>query len=203
MNKFYLVWSEEEPKHPKEVYKESWDSGLSWYGQINRTNKSLDDWKKEQIDRYESLMKEYQLYGRIKALRLAYHPTPEEIISIEKDKNFIEWCLHEENPNNTNIDKSKEAHNQLMPKYKCHKEVWAFKIKQIVPTVMIDEDGAKETGKIMIFPEEEGYQPFEVSKDFIEKHKPQVGGYYVQYKDGYESYSPADAFEEGYSKIEE
>lgn len=90
-----------------------------------------------------------------------------------------------------------------MPKYKCHKEVWAFKIKQIVPTVMIHEDGAKEKGKIMIFPEEEGYQPFEVSKDFIEKHKPQVGGYYVKYKDGYESYSPADAFEEGYSKIEE
>lgn len=90
-----------------------------------------------------------------------------------------------------------------MPKYKCHKEVWAFKIKQIVPTVMIHEDGAKEKGKIIIFPEEEGYQPFEVSKEFMEKHKPQVGGYYVKYKDGYESYSPADAFEEGYLKIEE
>jgi hypothetical protein len=33
------------------------------------------------------------------------------------------------------------------------------------------------------------------------KHKPEVGGYYVVYKDGYRSFSPAEAFETGYEKI--
>lgn len=33
--------------------------------------------------------------------------------------------------------------------------------------------------------------------DWHAKHKPEVGGYYVQYADGYKSYSPAKAFEEG------
>jgi hypothetical protein len=33
----------------------------------------------------------------------------------------------------------------------------------------------------------------------MHKHKPQVGGYFVQYRDGYKSFSPAAAFEEGYS----
>ena len=90
--KFYLVWSEQEPKHPKEIYLQSWNSGLSWYGQINPPNQSLDDWKKEQLEKYDSLMKEYQFHGKIRALRIIYHPTIEDVASIEKDDNFIEWC---------------------------------------------------------------------------------------------------------------
>lgn len=35
----------------------------------------------------------------------------------------------------------------------------------------------------------------------IGKHGPQVGGYYVVYADGYISYSPAAAFEDGYRLI--
>ena len=38
---------------------------------------------------------------------------------------------------------------------------------------------------------------------FVQKHNPQSGGYYVRYEDGYESYSPAEAFESGYTPIEE
>jgi hypothetical protein len=30
---------------------------------------------------------------------------------------------------------------------------------------------------------------------------PQPGGYFVVYKDGYKSFSPAKAFEEGYTRI--
>ena len=86
-----------------------------------------------------------------------------------------------------------------MPKYKCHKEVWAFKIKFIVR----DGEGEnRETdGSAMITPEEEGYDAFKVDHQYMHKHKPEVGGYYVQYKDGYKSFSPADAFEDGYSRI--
>ena len=86
-----------------------------------------------------------------------------------------------------------------MPKYRCHKEVWALKIKSIVR----DGEGEnRETdGSAIITPEEEGYAPFRVEHDYMHKHKPEVGGYYVVYKDGYKSFSPADAFEDGYSQI--
>jgi hypothetical protein len=89
-----------------------------------------------------------------------------------------------------------------MPKYKCHKEVWALKIKKIV----LDSDLAKETnrettGGATITPEEEGYGAFDVNAEYVRKHKPEVGGYYVMYKGGYESWSPASEFEEGYSKM--
>lgn len=75
-----------------------------------------------------------------------------------------------------------------MPKYRSHKEVRALKIKSIY----------KET--CIIVPEE-NYPTFMVSHEYIDKHKPEAGGYYVQYENGYESFSPAKAFEEGYTKI--
>jgi len=88
-----------------------------------------------------------------------------------------------------------------MPKYRSHKEVWALKIKSIV------RDGEGENresdGSAIITPEEEGYAPFRVEGDYLHKHKPQAGGYYVVYKDGYKSFSPAEAFEEGNTLIKE
>jgi hypothetical protein len=86
-----------------------------------------------------------------------------------------------------------------LPRYKCHKEVWALKIAGI------KRDGEGENresdGSAIITPIEERYAPFRVDADYMSKHKPQVGGYYVVYKDGYKSFSPADAFEDGYTKI--
>ncbi len=91
---------------------------------------------------------------------------------------------------------------QEMPKYQSHKKVWALKIKEIV----FDHDLAKadnrETdGSATITPEEDGYAPFKVDHAFCRKHEPKVGGYYVVYKDGYKSFSPADAFVGGYTKL--
>ena len=79
-----------------------------------------------------------------------------------------------------------------MPKYKCHKEVWALKIKEIE----FESDGSAT-----ITPGEENYQPFKVGANYVHKHKPQTGGYYVVYSDGYASFSPSDAFESGYARI--
>ncbi|NMA73881.1 MAG: hypothetical protein GX963_06900 [Bacteroidales bacterium] len=86
-----------------------------------------------------------------------------------------------------------------MPKYQSHKQVWALKIKAIVR----DGEGEnRETdGSAMIIPEEEGYEPFKVDFEYMRKHKPQVGGYFVQYEDGYKSFSPAEPFESGYTRI--
>lgn len=85
-----------------------------------------------------------------------------------------------------------------MPRYKCHKEVWALKIKEIKdPTI----PGNESDGSRIIVPEDAGYAPFRVDHAYIRKHKPEIGGYYVAYKDGYRSFSPARAFEDGYTKI--
>ena len=85
-----------------------------------------------------------------------------------------------------------------LPKYRCHKEVWALKIADVIdPT----EPGNESDGTRIIVPENSRYAPFRVERDFIRKHNPQAGGYYVQYQDGYTSFSPAQAFEEGYSLI--
>lgn len=90
-----------------------------------------------------------------------------------------------------------------LPRYKCFKEVWALKIGKIE----YDSENAKKTnretdGSALLYPEEEGYAPIKVDYEYIRKHNPQSGGYYVVYKDGYKSFSPAAAFEEGYSLIQ-
>ena len=88
---------------------------------------------------------------------------------------------------------------QAMPCYRSHKRVWALKI------AAIKRDGEGEDretdGSAMITPVEAGYASFRVDHAYMHKHKPQVGGYYVVYADGYKSWSPAQAFEEGYTRI--
>lgn len=79
-----------------------------------------------------------------------------------------------------------------MPKYKCHKEVWALKIKRV------DTHEAGAT----LHPVDTRYAPIEVDATFFKPNqKLEVGGYYVVYADGYKSYSPAKAFEDGYTLI--
>lgn len=115
--------------------------------------------------------------------------------------------------------------SRQMPRYRCHKEVWALKIAEIRPcpfkppptlaelqrllnsneptpeTVRLTPTGEVVTGGAVIVPVEEGYAPFEVDQEYMSRHKPSVGGYFVVYKDGYKSYSPAQAFEEGYTRL--
>jgi hypothetical protein len=79
-----------------------------------------------------------------------------------------------------------------MPRYKCHKEVWALKIGVL---------SREADGSAFMLPADAGYAMTKLDADFMEKHKPQVGGYLVVYKDGYRSYSPGDVFEEGYTRI--
>lgn len=85
---------------------------------------------------------------------------------------------------------------QMLPLYECTKKVWALKIKEIKP---LDNGGA------LLVPEPvKGveYATQEVDKTFMQRHRPQIGGYLVVYKDGYRSFSPCKAFEEGYTLIE-
>ncbi len=77
-----------------------------------------------------------------------------------------------------------------MPKYICHKVVSALKIKRV------DLAGLNTD---RLFPEDPRFAPFEVDSKWVEEKKAVAPGYYVQYEDGYTSWSPAAAFEKGYT----
>ena len=79
-----------------------------------------------------------------------------------------------------------------MPQYRSHKKVWALKISKLEQR----EDG------VWMTPKEEGFACILLPKDYVSRHNPQVGGYYVVYEDGYASWSPAKAFEDGYTPIQ-
>lgn len=79
-----------------------------------------------------------------------------------------------------------------LPEYQCFKKVRALKIHSI---------DHRDGGTVLV-PAEADYPPIEVSPTYMDKHSPQVGGYYVVYADGYTSYSPAKAFETGYTRVE-
>jgi hypothetical protein len=76
-----------------------------------------------------------------------------------------------------------------LPQWKCHKIVGAAKIIKI----MVMETGATsialDNGESVI------------ADDAYLKHRPVAGGYFVEYEDGYVSYSPAEAFEKGYTRL--
>lgn len=89
-----------------------------------------------------------------------------------------------------------------MPRYKCHKEVWALKISGIDHKENPDKTGCSVSASYGAFLHtEDGFAAIEVTPEFMIKHKPEVGGYYVVYDDGYKSFSPCKVFECGYTPI--
>lgn len=87
------------------------------------------------------------------------------------------------------------AATKPIPKYVCHKEVRALKITNV------EWVGAEQ--KYMLHFGASGFEPVAVSKEWVDGKGPRAGGYYVQYQDGYTSFSPAKAFEEGYTAVPE
>jgi hypothetical protein len=136
-------------------------------------------------------------------------------MKVEKLKNVFEADSNEKSVDNGQVsDKLKEIVEKLsdkneqevncisMPKYKCIKDVWALKIKSIVfDSDLASQTGRETNGTATFTPEDDRYAQIILSADFVHKHKPVEGGYYVVYKDGYKSFSPASAFEEGYVLI--
>lgn len=80
-----------------------------------------------------------------------------------------------------------------MKTYQCHKKVKAFKIRRIsilASTRMLYGDDGEQV-EVM-----DSWGPQGKSTSQL------LGGYYVLYDDSYSSWSPAEAFEAGYSVIE-
>jgi hypothetical protein len=74
-----------------------------------------------------------------------------------------------------------------MPRYQSHKEVHALKINKVEGCEITPADGR--------------YAPFMVEPEMYLRYTPTAGDYYVVYADGYKSFSPGKAFEEGYTQI--
>jgi hypothetical protein len=81
-----------------------------------------------------------------------------------------------------------------IPKYRCHKEVHALKIAAI-------EFAEDESAKIA--PADVGFNTLQTAPDYRSRFRGSEDdlGYYVVYEDGYKSWSPSKAFEEGYTRI--
>jgi hypothetical protein len=74
-----------------------------------------------------------------------------------------------------------------LPFFRCHKIVQAAKILGLT-----ESHAQTEFGPVM------------VPDDFCARSKPEIGrSYVVVYEDGYISHSPADAFEAGYSPMDD
>lgn len=82
---------------------------------------------------------------------------------------------------------------KMLPRYQCHKQVNALQISGIFPNPRGIELHFVDDSVI----------PFQMTGDWYNKHAPHVGGYLVAYDDGYLSFSPADVFHAGYSRMDE
>lgn len=83
-----------------------------------------------------------------------------------------------------------------LPVWRCHKEVWAARITGWGEGFLSGDD------ETLILEVGSDVQVSKALKARLPdgQAKNAVGGYYVRYADGYESWSPAKAFEEGYSR---
>lgn len=81
-----------------------------------------------------------------------------------------------------------------MKKYKCHEVVEAGKIHNLVSE-------RSPNGKTTIVFED--MTTIEKPNCWFSRHPAEIGGYFVRYRDGYESFSPAKIFEEIYQIIGE
>jgi hypothetical protein len=75
-----------------------------------------------------------------------------------------------------------------MPRYKSHKHVRALEIASA------DRLTCRLTFK------DEGYAPIKASAEMWLRYQPVAGDFYVQYADGYKSFSPRKAFLDGYTR---
>lgn len=83
------------------------------------------------------------------------------------------------------------------PQYQCHKIVSAFKILRMAQGISPANEGNKPVWNI--WPVDHDLDPIEVDAAWLEKNKVVPGGYVVIYNDGYMSFSPEKAFEDGYT----
>ena len=89
-----------------------------------------------------------------------------------------------------------------MPQYRSHKKVWALKIASVEDVSVVEEHEGGGMGghsEVLLSFENKTFAPVQV--DARNRPQPATGWYYIVYPDGYQSFSPAEAFESGYSLV--
>ena len=94
---------------------------------------------------------------------------------------------------NRNVPTNDGVDTTQLQQFQCHKVVHAAEIAEINPG---------DASSQLVLKALAGVLAVIVALVWMEKHEPEVGGYFVVYADGFTSYSPAEAFEAGYTPIE-
>lgn len=87
-----------------------------------------------------------------------------------------------------------------LPQYICHKKVHALQIRQVV---WLHEGEMGKAEATLHFVRTEYASIHLTPKQLMNKPVPKDGNYYIVYKDGYFSFSPAKEFEDGYTLASE
>lgn len=82
-----------------------------------------------------------------------------------------------------------------LPQWKCHKIVRAARILDMV---MHGNSVPLPGGATLHL---DGGAKVATDAAWVQRCDPAVGGYYVVYEDGYTSFSPSKAFEDGYTRL--
>lgn len=91
--------------------------------------------------------------------------------------------------NDTTFDNA-EPVPETLDQYRSVKIVHAAKIAAI-------ERGARDNFGLTLTLKSGAEIVRTVGESWVDKHRPEVGGYFVEYADGHRSYSPTQAFEDG------
>lgn len=89
------------------------------------------------------------------------------------------------------------AVSAILPLWQCHNQVRAAQIREIGRLLEDDDVGEAYWVHRLFF--DEGH--IDVDSEWIERHRPKIGGYVVQDADGHTSYSPQAAFESGHTRL--
>jgi hypothetical protein len=93
--------------------------------------------------------------------------------------------MHDRNPED--ITEDALAAQMEMPRYISHKMIWALEIDTV-------------NGHDLSF-RDKGYAPMHCAPEMFSRYTPVAGDFYVQYADGYKSFSPRKAFLDGYTRV--
>lgn len=86
-----------------------------------------------------------------------------------------------------------------LPRYRCHKEVEALKIKQI--EIREPQDPMHSDQEVWIIPADEDQEAFKVEWEFVNRFKPEAGMYWVKSAEGHEGALPAELFDKEFSRL--
>lgn len=91
-----------------------------------------------------------------------------------------------------------ESVKHALKKYRSHKTVWAARIRQ-----MFVSEGKPEQWELCLIGEDDSTVVITMPDKWVRGRKAEAGGFFVEYEDGYQSYSPAEPFLAGNTPVNE